>query len=118
MKFKMNGIDFEIIEVNQKEYKEYRQKENEELEIEKEDLKTGCYFGATHRYKDKIYLEKNLPFDRKRKTLIHELTHCFIGEYVTHDDKQYDEEMVADIGANSHDIIHDIITKYFNDKEK
>ena len=118
MKFKMNGIDFEIIEVNQKEYKEYRQKENEELEIEKEDLKTGCYFGATHTYKDKIYLEKNLPYDRKRKTLIHELTHCYIGEFVTHDDKQYDEEMVADIGANSHDIIHDIITKYFAYKEK
>ena len=49
----------------------------------------------------------------KRKTLIHELTHCYIREYITHEEKNYSEEMVADISANSHDIIHKIVEDYF-----
>lgn len=116
MKFKMNSIEYEIVEVTQKEYKDFRTKENEELEYKKEDMSEGVYYGATHTFKDKIYLEKGLPLDRKKRTLIHELTHCFIGEFITHESKQYDEEMVADISANCHDIIHKIVEDYFKEK--
>lgn len=46
-----------------------------------------------------------MPIDRKKSTLIHELAHCYIDNYITHCDKQYTEEDVADIVANLHDII-------------
>ena len=53
-----------------------------------------------------------MPADRKKATLIHELTHCYIDNYITHCDKQYTEEDVADIVANSYDIIHEIVEQY------
>lgn len=53
-----------------------------------------------------------MPADRKKATLIHELTHCYIDNYITHCDKQYTEEDVADIVANSYEIIHEIVEQY------
>lgn len=53
-----------------------------------------------------------MPADRKKSTLIHELTHCYIDNYITHCEKQYTEEDVADIVANSYDIIHEIVEQY------
>lgn len=118
MKFKINSVEYEIIELTQKEYKSYRKEEYEMLLCKQEDLTEGIYYGATHSFSNKIFLSKEQPKDRKRKTLIHELTHAYINEYIVHQDKNYDEEMVADIVANSYDIIHDIVNNYFNKKEK
>lgn len=118
MKFKMNDITFTIKEVSQKEYKELRIKEDEEEDVEISDVKKGVYQGATHHTRGVIYIDKNLPHDIKRKTVIHELTHCYIREYVTHEEKTYNEEDVADLVSNSHDIIHRIVELYFNDKEE
>lgn len=117
MKFKMNGIEYEIREVEQKEYKQYRKEEDRNTCCEETDTSKGMYFGATHNYQNIIFLDKHLPYDRKKRTLIHELTHCYIAEYITHEDKQYSEEDIADIGANSHYIIHKIIQKYFKESE-
>lgn len=55
----------------------------------------------------KIYIDKNLLEDRKKQVLIHELTHCYISEYITHSEKEYNEEDVADINSNSFEIIRD-----------
>ena len=49
--------------------------------------------------------------------LIHELAHCYIDNYITHCDKQYTEEDVADIVSNSYDIIHEIVEQYFEAEE-
>lgn len=113
MKIKMNGIEYEIKEVSQKEYKEYRKEEDKITCCDETDTSKGMYFGASHHYQGIIFLDENLPKDRKRKTLIHELTHCYIADYITHEEKTFDEEMVADISANSHDIIHKIVEDYF-----
>lgn len=116
MKFKMNGVEYSIKEVSQEEYKKYRMEEDKKNQVEiTNDINTGVFFGASHQYVNVIFLDKALPLDRKRKTLIHELTHCYIAEYITHQEKNYDEEMVADISANSHDIIHKIVEDYFKD---
>ena len=115
MKFKMNNIEYQIKEVDQKEYKEYRKEEDKKTECEETDTTKGMYFGATHSYQNIIFLDKYLPKDRKKKTLIHELTHCYIAEYITHEETQFSEENVADIGANSHDIIHKIVEEYFKE---
>lgn len=113
MKIEINGIKYEIKEVSQKEYKKIRVVEDEKTEVKSPDMSTGVYYGASHHYQDTIYIDKELPEDRKRKTLMHELAHCYISEYITHEEKNYDEEMVCDIVANSHDIIENIVNKYF-----
>ena len=118
MKIKMNNIEYEIKETNQFEYKKYRKEEEELTACEETNTRIGVYFGATHNYQNVIFIDKHMPEDRKRRTLIHELTHCYISEYITHEDKQYSEEDIADISANSHDIIHKIVEEYFKGDKK
>lgn len=118
MYFKMNNVTYQIIELSQKDYKTYRKAEDKHVDCEETDTNKGVYFGATHCYRNIVFLDKSLPIDRKRKTLIHELTHCYIAEYITHEETQFNEELVADISANSHDIIHKIVTEYFDSIEK
>ena len=81
---------------------------------EEENLKSidTRYYGITYCDIQKIYIDEDLPADRKKSTLIHELTHCYIDNYITHCEKQYTEEDVADIVANSYDIIHEIVEQY------
>lgn len=116
MKFKMNGIEYKIKEVSQKEYKLYRKSEDEKTGCKITDIEDGVYFGASHHYVNTVYLDESLSLDRKRKVLIHELTHCYISEYITHESHNFNEEMVADICANSYDIITNIVNKYFKEK--
>ena len=82
MKFKMNDIEFEIIEMEQTDYKQSRIAENERDGCKAEETETGVYLGATHHKTCKIYLDKSQPKDRKRRTLLHELMHCYIYEYI------------------------------------
>ena len=94
-----------------------KRKQNTRRANEDENVKSidRRYFGITYFDEQIIYIDENLPVDRKRATLIHELTHCFIGNFITHQEKTFDEEMVADIVSNSYDIITEIINKYFQE---
>lgn len=105
MTFEMNGCKYEIKEVDQ-----------EELQSLIADEEDGYYYGQTRFQKQVIYIDKNLSYERKRKTLIHELTHVYIREYLTTRDINPDEEVLCDIHANSHDIIHKIVEDYFKEK--
>ena len=116
MKFKMNDCDWTIEELSQEEIKKEMQRRYEQ-EIEEEPTKCGRYFGVTFSDTQVIFLDKDLPQDRKKKTLLHELTHCYIACFITHRDKTYEEEDVADIVANSHNTICEIVNRYFS-KEK
>ena len=112
MKFKINGCVWIIKEVTQEEIKkemEYRYNRHIEGEVSSD----GRYFGTTYHDTQTIYLDEELPIDRKKKTLLHELTHCYIGSYITHMDKTYCEEDICDIVSNSYDIINEIVEKYF-----
>ena len=73
----------------------------------------GKYYGVTWQDTQTILLDKDLHEEAKKTTLIHELTHCYICSFITHTDKTYTDEDVADIVANSHDFINEIIGKYF-----
>ena len=108
----INGLNWKIIELSQEEIKTTINKRKAKDE---EDIKSiaSRYYGITYHDSLEIILDKDLPIDRKKKTLIHELTHCYIGSYITHQDKTYDEEDVADIVSNSYDIIHGITEEYF-----
>lgn len=108
MKFIMNGIEYIIREVEQEEmWKESHKEMN---------LEEGWYFGKTLFYKDEIWLDKSLSKAKKRKTLMHELMHCYIKCFFAHNEMNFDEEALCDISANAHDIINDIVEKYFKEK--
>lgn len=115
--FKMNNRNWTIEEKSQQEIKTFN---NERRANENENIKSVIprYYGVTYVDVQKIYLDKDLPIDRKRQVLIHELTHCYISEYITHSEKQYDEEDVADINSNAFEIIQDVLDKYFDMKEE
>lgn len=112
MEFKINDMTWKIEELSQEEIKTLQ---NKIKANEEENVKSlyDRYYGVTYFDNLKIYLDKDLPKDRKRKTLLHELMHCFINCYITHLDKKYEEEDLCDISANSHDIIHEIVERYF-----
>lgn len=116
MKFKINNREWDIIETSQKTIKSMQnsRRANEDENIKSLDTR---YYGITYTDIQKIYIDKDLNADRKKATLIHELTHCYIVNYITHEDKTYDEEMVADIVSNSYEIIHEIVNKYFKCKQ-
>lgn len=106
MKFKMNNSIYTIEEVSQ-----------EELQKEEIDENDGYYYAQTRFQKQIILIDKDLSVERKRKTLIHELTHVYIREYLTTRNISPDEEVLCDIHANCHDIVHEIIENYFDKGE-
>ena len=115
MKIEINNIGWEIEELTQEQIKIIQ---NERNAKEEENIKSinDRYFGITYTDINKIYIDKDLPKDRKKKTLLHELTHCYIESFITHTEKNYTEEEVADIVANSFYIIKDIIERYFKEE--
>lgn len=106
MKFKMNNVEYIIKEVEEKDFWEYK--------VEEQD---GYYYGQSHFQTQEIWIDKSLSIEKKRKTLYHELTHCYIREYLTSRDINPDEEVLCDISANSHDIIHEIVEEYFKEEK-
>ena len=110
--FKMNNRNWIIEEKSQEEIKQYQ---NERRSNEDENIRSlnPRYYGITYVDIQKIYIDRDLLPDRKKQVLIHELTHCYIAEYITHSENQYSEEDIADINANSFEIIKEIIDSYF-----
>lgn len=106
MKFKINNSEYEIIEVNQADLLRYKREDE------------GYYYGQTHFKDQEIWLDNSLSYERKKRTLYHELMHTYIREYLTTRDVEPDEETMCDISANSHDIIHKIVEDYFKEGNK
>lgn len=111
MKFKINNKNWEIKELPQQQMKEELKRHCENPDL------NGKYYGLTYADTQTIFLDKDLCLDRKRSTLLHELGHCYIITYITHQDRNYNEEDVVDIISNSHDIIHEIVDRYFKDNK-
>lgn len=101
MKFVMNRIEYTIKEVSQKEFWDYQ--------VDEQD---GYYYGQSHFQTQEVWIDKDLSLEKKIKTLYHELTHVYIREYLTTRDIEPNEEVLCDIVANSHDIIHKIVEDY------
>lgn len=103
--FEMNGIKWKVVEVEQKELW------NEERSAFKDDGEH--IFGKCMPFENKILISQELCYEQKRKTLIHELTHCYIASYMTFNEKEYTEDDFCDINANSFDIIKKIVDKIY-----
>lgn len=71
-RFKINNETWEIKELTQKEILEHKKK-RQEYGYNEEINEGGRYFGSTYIDEQIIVIDKDLPFERKRKTLIHEI---------------------------------------------
>ena len=108
-KFTMNGTHYTILEVPQDKMWEHKKEQRQE---------DGYFFGQTHFDTQEIWLSQEMTQEKKRRTLMHEVMHCYIKEYFTTQDiENYNEEVLCDLTANSHDIIEGIVANYFTDKE-
>lgn len=103
MKFKMNNRNWEIKEMTQDKMRE----------IVNDTTGNGRYFGLCCYDKQLIILDKDLHVEQKRETLIHELVHCYIGCYISFESMEWTEDSICNLVGNSHDIIHQIVEKYF-----
>lgn len=102
MKFEMNGRNWEIKEIPQEMFEPTNPEEG------------GNCFGSCCYDEQIIYLWNKLHKQQKRETLMHELMHCYIGCYLSFEDVgNYPEDVLCNISANSHDIIHKIVEDYF-----
>ena len=110
MTLKINEFDYYIIEASQEQIREVI--ENYHKQGMEEEPKLARYMGLTLSDVGEIYLDRDLPDDRKRQVLMHELMHAYISSYITNTDT-FNLEAVCDISANSHDIIHKITEDYF-----
>ena len=117
-KFMMNNKEWTIEEKDQLSIKRMLTEQSRKNGNKDNTTDAGAFYGVTFSDSHKIVLDKDLCVERKQLTLYHELAHCYIMMYITHLDKTYDEEMVADIVSNSHEIIHKIATDYFSRSEE
>lgn len=77
------------------------------------DLKDSFTHGTTEYSENIIYINKDSPI--MKRTLYHELMHCFLYEFGHNPwEKEFNAEDVCEISACSHDMIHEIVKKYFN----
>lgn len=105
MKFRMNERLWEIEEIEQSRF----------YATDDEKERGDCY-GLCAYNEQKIYLWKDLCKEQKRQTLMHELMHCYIGSYISFEDiESFNEDVMCNISANSHDIIHKITEEYFKE---
>lgn len=100
----MNGVYYNIVEV-----------EEEMMRANGEE--TSYYYGQTDWEKNVVMIDKNIGKSKKRKTLYHELMHVYIKEFITTEEiNKVNEEIICDLSANAHDIIHEIVEEYFKNR--
>ena len=85
--------------------------------IDSLDLKIndGEIFGITDYQEQIIYIWGDLHKEQKTQTLIHELTRCYIGCYMSFEDMEWHVDVICNMVANSHYMINDIVNTYKED---
>lgn len=115
MKFEINKNIWQIITLEPSEfYKERKRMAEEDRNVFQ---KNGAILGTTDVAFHIIYLNKQQHKDELRKTLIHELGHCWLwsnGASYT----EYCEDALCDTISSSYYFIHDIVEKYFDTIKK
>lgn len=70
-------------------------------------------YGITDYENQEITIWSDLPYERKRNTLIHELVHAFIDVYWQGHSKEFNEEEVCCFFGSYGDDILKIVNSYF-----
>ncbi len=104
MKFVINNDTWEIKELSKDELNK----------MYEDNMKEKAYFvfGLTQKSKHIIYINKDMCYDQKIKTLKHELTHCYIWEYGLYNVTDVNEEVICDLVASSNNFINEVVEKY------
>lgn len=102
----MNELEWEIKEASADEVKSNFKSASEE----------SIYFGCTQLSTQTILLNKEVSKEKQRQTLYHELMHCYIYCYIC-DGLNFDEEGICELSAKSHNMIHDIVERYFKNEK-
>ena len=100
MKVKIKDLEYEIIEEGDGD-KVYKDKDNQ------------MRLGLCEYRQQKIYLLAEMSANRKKRVLIHELTHAFIEAYGMLG--EFNEEQVCEFMAVHSREINDICDKYFGE---
>jgi len=108
MRFKINNHDWKIEEKPEEELLE---------EYHKRQPNAYACLGLTFYKEHKIWIAEELCNDEKIRTLKHELTHCYIWENGFYNVDFNNEELICDFIASSIDIIYEIVSNYFNEKQ-
>lgn len=111
MKFTINNSEWEIIELNKEEFLKTKKKLDEEM-IEKSE-ENSFVLGFCDNVHHKIYLNKYICKDELKRTLIHELGHCWLWSYGA-SYNGYSEDALCDTLSSSFEFISDILKKYFD----
>lgn len=102
MKFKINDSNWEIKELDTKELtKKFDGDENEFL------------YGFCSYTENIIYINETLCLDRKKHTLVHELTHCWTFENGWGFSDDVSREDLCNIVAGINSFINEMVDKYF-----
>lgn len=78
-----------------------------------DDSKESYYFGSITKSTQTISINKEVSIEKQKQALYHELMHCYLYCYIAEDIGNIDEETFCNISAKSHDIIHEIVERYF-----
>lgn len=115
LSFKMNDRNWTIIEGSLEDGKNF---------INSIDMnflaKSMDWFGGFSDFTTQtIFINNNMCKEAKIYTLLHELGHCYIQSYIkTTTNLEYYEDILCDIVANSHYVIHDIVEQYRKELDK
>jgi Zn-dependent peptidase ImmA (M78 family) len=104
MNFTINNDKWEIKELSKDELNK----------MYEDNMKEEAYFvfGLTQKSEHIIYINKDMCFDQKIKTLKHELTHCYIWEYGLYNVTDVNEEVICDLVASSNNFVNEIVKRY------
>lgn len=109
MKIKIGNCDYEIIETKDKYNETFWNKETNELKL----------YGQCDAVNGIITIWNDMPYDRKRRTLTHEITHAFLNVYwesFNIKEKYDNEDMCCFMETFAEDILK-IVNEYFLEKE-
>lgn len=104
MNFKINNMTWKII---LKSAEELLDKYNSEYE-----QKAYYTFGMTSYSRHEIWINKDMCYEQKIKTLKHELAHCYMWCYGMHNVEEYNEEFICDLVSASNDFINEVVEKF------
>lgn len=104
MKFKINNSHWKIEELDTRELSRRFQGNEDEF-----------LYGFCSYTENKIYINSMLVHDRKKHTLIHELTHCWTFENGWGFSDDVSREDLCNIVAGINSFINEIVGRYFKD---
>lgn len=104
-----------VVKFNNLEWEIHEAEKDDLVKRYKEDHSENCdyVFGLTDYVTHDIYINNELLYPQKRKTLMHELTHAYLWSVGMCDIKSFSEEIVCDLVGSCSDLIVEAAEQYF-----